>query len=132
MSWLPDTLAPVWLFEEVVTGHGDIDLAEWLGIPIGGQPADIECVENFRAPAAGDADVAGAPADSEATIPATDEEIQLMLYPRVIGNPTTTELSDDGPLRGNRETLVIYLIGFKMKLVRMKDCNIPLLLQIVP
>eukprot|EP00959_Pyramimonas_sp_CCMP1952_P406633 8522568-Pyramimonas_sp.AAC.1 len=29
------------LFEEVFTGHGDIDLAEWLGIPIAGQPADI-------------------------------------------------------------------------------------------
>eukprot|EP00959_Pyramimonas_sp_CCMP1952_P301169 6301229-Pyramimonas_sp.AAC.1 len=45
--------------------------------------------------------MAGAPADSEVTIPATDEEIQLMLYHRVIGNPTDMELSDDDPLRGN-------------------------------
>eukprot|EP00959_Pyramimonas_sp_CCMP1952_P060749 1268934-Pyramimonas_sp.AAC.1 len=43
----------------------------------------------------------GAPADSEATIPATDEEIQAMLYPRVIGNPTDMELVDGDPLRGN-------------------------------
>eukprot|EP00959_Pyramimonas_sp_CCMP1952_P284512 5947713-Pyramimonas_sp.AAC.1 len=29
------------LFEEVFAGHGDIDLAEWPGLPIAGQPADI-------------------------------------------------------------------------------------------
>eukprot|EP00959_Pyramimonas_sp_CCMP1952_P039980 836095-Pyramimonas_sp.AAC.1 len=45
--------------------------------------------------------MAGSPADSEAIIPATEEEIQLILYPRVLGNPTNTELSDDDPLRGN-------------------------------
>eukprot|EP00959_Pyramimonas_sp_CCMP1952_P160000 3346659-Pyramimonas_sp.AAC.1 len=27
------------LFEEVFAGHDDIDLAEWLGVPIAGQPA---------------------------------------------------------------------------------------------
>eukprot|EP00959_Pyramimonas_sp_CCMP1952_P257847 5388590-Pyramimonas_sp.AAC.1 len=53
------------LFEEVLTGHNDIDLAEWLGMPIAGQPADIEYVENFHMPAEGYADMAGAPADSE-------------------------------------------------------------------
>eukprot|EP00959_Pyramimonas_sp_CCMP1952_P444425 9304949-Pyramimonas_sp.AAC.1 len=30
------------LFEEIFTGHSEIDLADWLGIPIAGQPADIE------------------------------------------------------------------------------------------
>eukprot|EP00959_Pyramimonas_sp_CCMP1952_P216719 4532200-Pyramimonas_sp.AAC.1 len=70
------------LFEEVFTCHSDIDLADWLGIPIAGQPADIEFVENFHVPAEGDADMAGAPADSEAIVPATEEEIQLMLHPR--------------------------------------------------
>eukprot|EP00959_Pyramimonas_sp_CCMP1952_P315602 6605550-Pyramimonas_sp.AAC.1 len=29
------------LFEEVFIGHNGIDLADWLGIPIAGQPADI-------------------------------------------------------------------------------------------
>eukprot|EP00959_Pyramimonas_sp_CCMP1952_P101610 2125810-Pyramimonas_sp.AAC.1 len=29
------------LFEELFAGHGDVDLAEWLGVPIAGQPADI-------------------------------------------------------------------------------------------
>eukprot|EP00959_Pyramimonas_sp_CCMP1952_P298213 6237601-Pyramimonas_sp.AAC.1 len=52
-------------------------------------------------PAEGDADMAGAPANSEATISATDEEIQLMLHPRVIGNPTNMEWSDEGLLRGS-------------------------------
>eukprot|EP00959_Pyramimonas_sp_CCMP1952_P195312 4083882-Pyramimonas_sp.AAC.1 len=59
------------LFEEVFTGHNDIDLAEWLGIPIAGQPADIESVENFHMPVEGDFGMAGAPADSDPTIPAT-------------------------------------------------------------
>eukprot|EP00959_Pyramimonas_sp_CCMP1952_P091907 1923806-Pyramimonas_sp.AAC.1 len=45
--------------------------------------------------------MAGAPADSESTIPAPDEEIQAMLYPRVTGNPTDMELIDDDLLRGN-------------------------------
>eukprot|EP00959_Pyramimonas_sp_CCMP1952_P088023 1841829-Pyramimonas_sp.AAC.1 len=45
--------------------------------------------------------MAGVPADSEAIIPATEEEVQLMLYPRVMGNPANVELSDDAPLRGN-------------------------------
>eukprot|EP00959_Pyramimonas_sp_CCMP1952_P199193 4166429-Pyramimonas_sp.AAC.1 len=89
------------LFEEVFTGHSDIDLAEWSGAPIAGQPADIEFVENFHAPVEGDFGVAGAPADSVSTIPATDEEIHAMLYPRAIGNPTNAELIDDDPLRGN-------------------------------
>eukprot|EP00959_Pyramimonas_sp_CCMP1952_P054781 1144768-Pyramimonas_sp.AAC.1 len=39
------------LFEEVFTGHNDIDMAEWLSVPIAGQPADSEFVENFHAPA---------------------------------------------------------------------------------
>eukprot|EP00959_Pyramimonas_sp_CCMP1952_P065817 1374160-Pyramimonas_sp.AAC.1 len=67
-------------------------------MPISGQPADLEFVENFHVPAEGDGEMAGAPADSEATVPA---EIQLMLYPRVIGNPTNMELSDDDPWWGS-------------------------------
>eukprot|EP00959_Pyramimonas_sp_CCMP1952_P159066 3326445-Pyramimonas_sp.AAC.1 len=78
--------APVWplenfadeLFEDVFTGRNDIDLAEWLGLPIARQSADIEFVENFHMPAEGDFGMAGAPADSESTVPATDEEIQAM------------------------------------------------------
>eukprot|EP00959_Pyramimonas_sp_CCMP1952_P315884 6611453-Pyramimonas_sp.AAC.1 len=89
------------LFEGVLTGHDDIDLAEWLGRPIAGQPSDIRFAENFHAPAEGDADMAEAPADTEVTILATDEEIQAMLYPRATGNPTDMELGDDDPLRGN-------------------------------
>eukprot|EP00959_Pyramimonas_sp_CCMP1952_P028235 592542-Pyramimonas_sp.AAC.1 len=45
--------------------------------------------------------MAGAPADSESTTSAADEEIHAMLYPRVIGNPTYMELIDDDPLRGS-------------------------------
>eukprot|EP00959_Pyramimonas_sp_CCMP1952_P385658 8082025-Pyramimonas_sp.AAC.1 len=56
------------LFEEILTGRSGIDLAGWLGSPIAGQPADIEFVENFHAPAEGDDDMAVTPADSEATI----------------------------------------------------------------
>eukprot|EP00959_Pyramimonas_sp_CCMP1952_P041077 858853-Pyramimonas_sp.AAC.1 len=52
-------------------------------------------------PAEGDGGMAGAPADSETIIPATEEEMQLMLYPRVLGKPTNMELSDGDPLRGN-------------------------------
>eukprot|EP00959_Pyramimonas_sp_CCMP1952_P004811 100950-Pyramimonas_sp.AAC.1 len=89
------------LFEEAFTGHNDNDLADWLGMPIAGQRADIEFVENFHVPAEGDDEIAGTPADSEATILATEDEIQLMLYPRVIGKPTNMELSDGDPLRGN-------------------------------
>eukprot|EP00959_Pyramimonas_sp_CCMP1952_P230140 4811681-Pyramimonas_sp.AAC.1 len=89
------------LFEEVFAGHNDIDLADWLGMPIAGRPADIDFIENFHAPAERDDELAGAPADSEATTPATEEEIQWMLYPRFIGYPTNMELSDDDPLRGN-------------------------------
>eukprot|EP00959_Pyramimonas_sp_CCMP1952_P287949 6021682-Pyramimonas_sp.AAC.1 len=70
------------LFEEVIAGRSDIDLAEWLAAPIAGQPADIEFVENFHMPVEGDSGIAGAPADSDSTIPATDEEINAMLYPR--------------------------------------------------
>eukprot|EP00959_Pyramimonas_sp_CCMP1952_P236141 4935055-Pyramimonas_sp.AAC.1 len=52
-------------------------------------------------PAEGDFGMAGTPADSESTTPATDEEMQAMLYPRACGNPTDMELIDDDPLRGN-------------------------------
>eukprot|EP00959_Pyramimonas_sp_CCMP1952_P256012 5347421-Pyramimonas_sp.AAC.1 len=45
--------------------------------------------------------MAGAPADSESTILATDEEIHAMFYPRVIGKPTDMEIIDGDPLRGN-------------------------------
>eukprot|EP00959_Pyramimonas_sp_CCMP1952_P331074 6932927-Pyramimonas_sp.AAC.1 len=62
------------LFDGVFTSHDDIDSAEWLGIPVAGQPADFELVENFHMPAEGDFGMAGAPADSESTIPATDEK----------------------------------------------------------
>eukprot|EP00959_Pyramimonas_sp_CCMP1952_P336872 7054014-Pyramimonas_sp.AAC.1 len=76
------------LFEEVFTGRGDIDLAEWLGIPTAGQPTEIEFVDNFHMPFEDDFGMAGAPADFESTIPAADEEVRAMLYPRAIGNPT--------------------------------------------
>eukprot|EP00959_Pyramimonas_sp_CCMP1952_P045670 954237-Pyramimonas_sp.AAC.1 len=52
-------------------------------------------------PAEGDAEIAGGPADSEATILAAEEEIQLMPYLRVIGNPTNMGLNDDDLSRGN-------------------------------
>eukprot|EP00959_Pyramimonas_sp_CCMP1952_P039828 832745-Pyramimonas_sp.AAC.1 len=39
------------LFEELLTGHNEINLANWLGMPIAGQPADIEFVENCDIPA---------------------------------------------------------------------------------
>eukprot|EP00959_Pyramimonas_sp_CCMP1952_P428284 8970453-Pyramimonas_sp.AAC.1 len=52
------------LFEEVFAGHDDVDLAEWLGVPIAGQPADVEFVENFHVPVEGDVGMAGAPADA--------------------------------------------------------------------
>eukprot|EP00959_Pyramimonas_sp_CCMP1952_P370921 7768295-Pyramimonas_sp.AAC.1 len=45
--------------------------------------------------------MAGALADIEVIISATDEEIQLVLYARLIGTPTNMELSDDDPVRGN-------------------------------
>eukprot|EP00959_Pyramimonas_sp_CCMP1952_P162102 3389258-Pyramimonas_sp.AAC.1 len=70
-------------------------------MPIAGQPADIKCVEKFHVPAEVDGEMAGAPADSEAIVPAVTGGIQLMLHPRIIGNPTNMELSDDGPSRGN-------------------------------
>eukprot|EP00959_Pyramimonas_sp_CCMP1952_P249120 5207644-Pyramimonas_sp.AAC.1 len=54
------------LFEEACTGHNDIDLADWLGMPIAGRPAEIDCAEDFHVPAEGDGEMAGAPADSEA------------------------------------------------------------------
>eukprot|EP00959_Pyramimonas_sp_CCMP1952_P389610 8164322-Pyramimonas_sp.AAC.1 len=54
----------------------------------GGPPADIEFVGNFHMPAEGDFGMAGAPADSESTIPAAGEEMQAMPYPRAMGNPT--------------------------------------------
>eukprot|EP00959_Pyramimonas_sp_CCMP1952_P451887 9461348-Pyramimonas_sp.AAC.1 len=79
------------LFEEVFPGHDDIDMAEWLGAPIAGQPEDIEFVENCRVPVEGGLGMAGAPADSDSTILATEEEVHVMLYPRVIGNPTNAE-----------------------------------------
>eukprot|EP00959_Pyramimonas_sp_CCMP1952_P038049 796240-Pyramimonas_sp.AAC.1 len=82
------------LFEEVLAGHDDIEMAEWLGMPIAGPSADIEFVENFHMPIEGDFGMAGAPADLESTIPATDEEIYAMLYPRAIGHPTNVELID--------------------------------------
>eukprot|EP00959_Pyramimonas_sp_CCMP1952_P275082 5750574-Pyramimonas_sp.AAC.1 len=50
------------LFEEAFTGHSDIDLEEWLGVPIAGQPADIEFNENFHVLAEGDFGTAGKPA----------------------------------------------------------------------
>eukprot|EP00959_Pyramimonas_sp_CCMP1952_P330293 6915896-Pyramimonas_sp.AAC.2 len=53
------------LYEEISTGHDEIDLADWLGIPIAGQPADVEYLENFRMPAGGDDEMAAAPADPE-------------------------------------------------------------------
>eukprot|EP00959_Pyramimonas_sp_CCMP1952_P129187 2701412-Pyramimonas_sp.AAC.1 len=56
-------------------------------MPIAGQPAQIEFVGDYHIPANIDHDMAGASADSEATIPATDEDIQMMLNPQVIGNP---------------------------------------------
>eukprot|EP00959_Pyramimonas_sp_CCMP1952_P293326 6134715-Pyramimonas_sp.AAC.1 len=74
---------------------------DWLGITIVGEPAVFAFGENFHVPAEGDDEMAGAPAESEAIIPATQVEMQLMLYLRVIGNPTNMELSDDGHLRGN-------------------------------
>eukprot|EP00959_Pyramimonas_sp_CCMP1952_P311560 6520414-Pyramimonas_sp.AAC.1 len=52
-------------------------------------------------PIEGDFGMAGAPADSESTSPATDKEIHAMLYPRVIGNPTNMEVIDDYPRREN-------------------------------
>eukprot|EP00959_Pyramimonas_sp_CCMP1952_P273669 5720302-Pyramimonas_sp.AAC.1 len=55
------------LFEEVLTGHNDTDLAEWLGVPIAGQRADIEFVENFYMPVECDFGMAGTPADSDFT-----------------------------------------------------------------
>eukprot|EP00959_Pyramimonas_sp_CCMP1952_P040316 843282-Pyramimonas_sp.AAC.1 len=88
------------LFEEVFTGHNDIDLADWLGMPIAGQAADVDFVENARVPAEGGDEMAGAPADSEATIAATEEDMQRVLYLRSIGSPTKMELSGDDPLRG--------------------------------
>eukprot|EP00959_Pyramimonas_sp_CCMP1952_P229189 4792071-Pyramimonas_sp.AAC.1 len=69
-------------------------------MPIAGQPADPEFVWSFQMPAEGDDEMAAPPVDSEATAPATEEEVQWMLYPRVIGNPTNMKLSDDDPLRG--------------------------------
>eukprot|EP00959_Pyramimonas_sp_CCMP1952_P065112 1359402-Pyramimonas_sp.AAC.1 len=57
------------LFEEIYAGHYEINLADWMGTPIAGQPAQIEFVEDFHWPAEVDRDVAGAPADSEAAIP---------------------------------------------------------------
>eukprot|EP00959_Pyramimonas_sp_CCMP1952_P293657 6141579-Pyramimonas_sp.AAC.1 len=45
--------------------------------------------------------MAGAPADSEATIPATEEEMQMMLHPQVVGNPINIEPSGDDPWRGS-------------------------------
>eukprot|EP00959_Pyramimonas_sp_CCMP1952_P043281 905723-Pyramimonas_sp.AAC.1 len=70
------------LFEKIFIGHSEIDLADWLGIPIAGQTADIECVEKLHIPAEGDDEMAVTPAE---------EEIQLMLYPRVIGSPTNMD-----------------------------------------
>eukprot|EP00959_Pyramimonas_sp_CCMP1952_P320489 6706698-Pyramimonas_sp.AAC.1 len=89
------------LSEEMFTGHNEIDLADWPGMPIAGQPADVEFVEDFHMPAEADREMAGAPADSEATTPAREEEIQLTFYPRAFDNPTNMELSDDGPVRGS-------------------------------
>eukprot|EP00959_Pyramimonas_sp_CCMP1952_P210581 4406680-Pyramimonas_sp.AAC.1 len=43
----------------------------------------------------------GAPADSDATTTATEEELQLAPQPQAIGNPTRRETCDDDPLRGN-------------------------------
>eukprot|EP00959_Pyramimonas_sp_CCMP1952_P131621 2752074-Pyramimonas_sp.AAC.1 len=63
------------LFEVAFAGRDGIDLADWLGAPIAGQPADVECVENSHMPAEGDGEMAGAPADSEATIPAAEEDL---------------------------------------------------------
>eukprot|EP00959_Pyramimonas_sp_CCMP1952_P023413 492121-Pyramimonas_sp.AAC.1 len=45
--------------------------------------------------------MAGTPADSDSTTPATDEDAHAILYPEVIGSPTNTESIDDDPLRGN-------------------------------
>eukprot|EP00959_Pyramimonas_sp_CCMP1952_P396029 8297847-Pyramimonas_sp.AAC.1 len=89
------------LFEEIYVGHGEINPADWLGIPIAGRFAHIEFVEDFNIPAEVDQDLAGAPADSEATFPATEEEAQMMLHPQVIGNPTNMESNDDDLLREN-------------------------------
>eukprot|EP00959_Pyramimonas_sp_CCMP1952_P169801 3547657-Pyramimonas_sp.AAC.1 len=70
------------LFEEIFTGHNEIDQADWLGIPIAGQPSDIELVEDFHVPAEVDREMAATPADSDTAIPAAEEEMQCMLYPR--------------------------------------------------
>eukprot|EP00959_Pyramimonas_sp_CCMP1952_P290402 6074075-Pyramimonas_sp.AAC.1 len=61
--------------------------------------------------------MAGAPSDSEATIPAIEEEMQLMHYPRAIGNPTNMDLTDDDHLRenprdvGNLSARIQYELG---------------------
>eukprot|EP00959_Pyramimonas_sp_CCMP1952_P338839 7096060-Pyramimonas_sp.AAC.1 len=90
------------LFEEVCVGHDGANLADWLGMPIAGQqPAHIEFVEGFHVPAEIEHDMAGAPANSEAIIPAAEEEMPLMLHLQVIGNPIDRELCDDDPPRGN-------------------------------
>eukprot|EP00959_Pyramimonas_sp_CCMP1952_P102417 2142373-Pyramimonas_sp.AAC.1 len=52
------------LFGEIFSGHNEIDLANWLGMPIAGQPADIAFVENIHVPAEVDHEMTGAPADS--------------------------------------------------------------------
>eukprot|EP00959_Pyramimonas_sp_CCMP1952_P201169 4207135-Pyramimonas_sp.AAC.1 len=71
------------LFEDIFTGHNEIDLAGRQDIPIAGQPADIEFVENFHVPAEGDDEMAATPANSEATIPATEGGIHVMIFSSV-------------------------------------------------
>eukprot|EP00959_Pyramimonas_sp_CCMP1952_P255359 5333572-Pyramimonas_sp.AAC.2 len=75
-SWLPgasmslETCAGE-LFEEIYVGHDQVIPADWLGIRSAGQPARVESVEDAHIPADVDHFMAGAPADSEAAIPAT-------------------------------------------------------------
>eukprot|EP00959_Pyramimonas_sp_CCMP1952_P367522 7697992-Pyramimonas_sp.AAC.1 len=45
--------------------------------------------------------MAGAPADSDATMPASEEELQLAFQPQVIGGPAREEPYDDEPMRGS-------------------------------
>eukprot|EP00959_Pyramimonas_sp_CCMP1952_P426741 8937705-Pyramimonas_sp.AAC.1 len=64
--------------------------------------------------------MAGAPADSEAASPATEKEVQMMLYLQIIGNPTKMESYDNDHLRETRETLATIQNAFSTHLDMMK------------
>eukprot|EP00959_Pyramimonas_sp_CCMP1952_P335517 7025259-Pyramimonas_sp.AAC.1 len=49
--------------------------------------ARVECIEGPRMPADSDREMAGAPAHSSDTMPATEEDFQLAPRPQVVGNP---------------------------------------------